>query len=99
MRSPGSGNQAGTVCTVTSDPSRKRLGTAEPISPMTLAHKRVQVARPTAENSLAQGIVGTALPAIGVGEHGQYFLIAEDADELEIVQDLVFGEAELESLP
>ncbi len=63
---------------------------------MTIAHRRVQVARPTAENSLAHGIVGMALPAIGVGEDGQYFLIPEDADELEVVQDLVFSEAELE---
>ncbi len=66
---------------------------------MTIAHRRVQVARPTAENSLAQGIVGTALSDIGVGGDGRYFLIPEDANEVEMVQDLVFSEVELEPWP
>ena len=50
---------------------------------MTLSHKRVQVARPTVENSLAQGVVGMALPAINGGNRGQYYLMADDEDDLD----------------
>ena len=42
---------------------------------MTLANKRVRVARPTVENRVANGVVGVALPAIGVGTLELYFLI------------------------
>ena len=63
---------------------------------MTLAHKRVQVARPTVENSLAQGVVGMALPAINGGTRGQYYLMADDEDDLEKRGDL--RESELHGL-
>ena len=66
---------------------------------MTLAHRRVQVARPTLENSLAQGVVGMALPVINGDNRGQYYLMADDEDDLEKVEGLVFSEAELEPLP
>ena len=66
---------------------------------MALAHMRVQVARPTVENSLAQGVVGMALPAINGGNRGLYFLMADDNDDLEKVEGLLFSEAELEPLP
>lgn len=66
---------------------------------MTLAHRRVQVARPTLENSLAQGVVGMALPVINGDNRGQYYLMADDEDDLEKIEGLVFSEAELEPLP
>ncbi len=65
---------------------------------MTLAHRRVQVARPTHVNSLAQGVVGMALPVINSGAR-LYYVIADDGDDLEKVEGLVFGEEELEPLP
>ena len=64
---------------------------------MTLANKRVQVVRPTVENSFAQGVVGMALPAINGSD--QYYLIPDDGDALEKVEGVLFGEAELEPLP
>ena len=64
---------------------------------MTLANKRVQVVRPTVENSFAQGVVGMALSAIN--DSNQYFLIPDDEDALNKVEGVLFSEAELEPLP
>ncbi len=66
---------------------------------MSLAHKRVQVARPVYENSLAIGIVGIALPALHSVVAGRYFLLPESNKDLDIVEDLLFSESELELLP
>ncbi len=66
---------------------------------MPLAHKRVQVARPAYENSLAIGIVGIAVPAIHSVVAGRYFLMPESNKVLNIVEDLLFSESELELLP
>ena len=66
---------------------------------MTLANQRVQVARPTLENSLAMGIVGTAYLAVGsVTVMGLYAIEPDDPSDLEIVEHLLFAEAELEEL-
>ena len=66
---------------------------------MTLANKRVQVARPVYENSLAIGIVGLAIPAATTIVANRYVLVPDDAKDLEKVQGLLFSEAELEPLP
>ena len=64
---------------------------------MTLANKRVRVARPTVENSLAQGVVGMALPVIGT--LGLYYLIPYYGGDMDKVKGMLFSEAELEPLP
>ena len=67
---------------------------------MRFSGKLVQVARPTLENSLAMGIVGTAYMAIAGGEiFGLYILFPEDDTVLNVVWDMLFTEAELEELP
>ncbi len=73
---------------------------------MTLSGKLVQVARPTPENSLAQGMVGTGwsvrdmadnLPSAIVTD--VYLLEPEGFDDQEKVAGLLFTEGELEHLP
>ena len=67
---------------------------------MRFSGKIVQVARPSLENSLAVGIVGTAYMAIAGGEiFGLYILFPEDDSALKVVWNLLFTEAELEELP
>ena len=66
---------------------------------MTLANKRVRVARPTVENRVARGVVGMALPAIGVGTLRLYYLIPYYGGDMDKVEGLLFSEAELEPLP
>ncbi len=66
---------------------------------MTLANKRVRVARPTEENKVANGIVGMALPAIGVGTLELYFLIPYYGGDMDKVEGMLFSEVELEPLP
>ncbi len=67
---------------------------------MTLANQRVQVARPALGNSLAMGIIGTAYIAVGGAKViGQYVIEPDDPSDLEIVEGLLFTEAELEELP
>ena len=69
------------------------------LSVMSLDDKRVQVARPVYENSLAVGIVGIALPAHHFVVAGRYFLLPESNKDLDIVEDLLFGGSELKLLP
>lgn len=66
---------------------------------MTLANKRVRVARPTEENSVAKGVVGMALPAIGVGTLRPYYLILYYGGDMDKVEEMLFSEVELEPLP
>jgi hypothetical protein len=66
---------------------------------MTMDYKRVRVARPTEENRLAQGVVGMALPAVGNGTVGLFYLIPYYAGDMDTVEGLLFSEAELEPLP
>ena len=66
---------------------------------MTLANKRVQVARPVYENSLSIGIVGIAILAATTVVAGRYGLVPDNEADLVKVQDLLFSEAELEPLP
>ena len=66
---------------------------------MTLANKRVQVARPVYENSLAMGIVGIALPAVHSVVGGRYFLVPDNEEDLKKVETILFSEAELEPIP
>ena len=66
---------------------------------MTLANQRVQVAHPTRGNNRAKGVVGTAYPAVGdMDVMFMYLLAPEDPEDLGKVEDLLFTEAELESL-
>ena len=55
---------------------------------MTLANKRVQVARPVYENSRSIGIVGLAIPAATVVA-GRYVLVPENEADLAKVQGLL----------
>ena len=72
---------------------------------MTLSGKLVQVARPTPENSLAQGAVGVAWAVAGMGIDEEYetvdmyLLEPESADDQEKVAGLLFTEGELEEFP
>ena len=72
---------------------------------MTLSGKLVQVARPTPENSLAQGMVGTVWSMRAMGDDlpsnryvpDPYLLEPEGFDNQEKVAGLLFTEGELES--
>ena len=66
---------------------------------MTLANRRVQVARPVYENSLAMGIVGIALPAVHSVVGGRYFLVPDNEEDLHKVENILFSEDELEPVP
>lgn len=74
---------------------------------MTLSGKLVKVARPKPENSLAQGMVGTAWSVRDMGEDlpgnsnisDLYLLEPEGFDDQEKVAGLLFAEVELEQLP
>lgn len=66
---------------------------------MTLANKRVRVARPTKENRVANGVVGMALPAIGAGTLELYYLIPYYGGDMDKVEGMLFSDSELESLP
>ena len=75
---------------------------------MTLSGKLVQVARPTTENSLAQGAVGVAWAVAGMGIDEEdeveetadmYILEPESPVDQEKVEGLLFTEGELEALP
>ena len=72
-------------------PSQRKAG-------MKLSGKRVQVAKPTPENSLAQGVVATAW-WLGFMVPEWYVLAPENPDDQETVKSLLFIEAELEELP
>ena len=73
---------------------------------MTLSGKLVQVARPTTENSLAQGAVGVAWAVAGMGIDEDeveetadlYLLEPESPSDQEKVAGLLFTEGELEAL-
>ncbi len=67
---------------------------------MALANKKVQVARPTHENSLAIGVFCTAYPAVGgIEVMGLYVVDPDRAIDIQKLEHLLFGEAELEPLP
>jgi len=74
---------------------------------VTLSGKLVQVARPSTENSLAQGSVGVAWALVGglwIDDGGadvvaMYFLEPESPADQEMVTGLLFTEGELEPLP
>ncbi len=69
---------------------------------MVLNGRLVQVARPTPDNSLVQGVVGVAhlvWPTTIVGFFDLYLLEAESPDDQERVEGLLFAEGELEALP
>ncbi len=69
---------------------------------MVLNGKLVQVARPTPDKSLAQGVVGVAhlvWPTTIVGFSDLYLLEPESPDDQEKVEGLLFTEGELEELP
>ena len=69
---------------------------------MSLHGKLVQVARPTPENSLAQGVVGTAWlmwPRDSIGIPDLYVLEPEIPDDQKLVEGLLFTNVELEPLP
>ena len=76
-----------------------QLGMAGHGGQMTLANRRVQVARPVFENSLTIGIVGLALPALRTVIAGRYYLVPDDEDDLVRVEGLLFSEEELETIP
>lgn len=62
----------------------------------------VQVARPSTENSLAEGVVGFAwlvVPLSRTGSIGFYRLKPEEQDDQPPVEGLLFSAAELEALP
>ena len=66
---------------------------------MALPRSHFQVAHPAHENSFAIGVVGTAYMAVGgVTVLGLYVLDPDDPSDLEIVEHLLFAEAELEEL-
>ena len=65
---------------------------------MILSGKLVQVARPTLEHSLLQGVVGIAW-WLGIMFQGLYVLAPEDPDDEEKVLGVLFSEEELEELP
>ena len=66
---------------------------------MTLANRRVQVARPAEGSSTALGVIGTAYPAVG-GRRvvGLYVVDPDDPGDLVKVEGLLFGATELELL-
>lgn len=72
-----------------------------------LSGKRVQVARPTPENSLAQDMVGTAWSVKDMGDDMTsgdnipelYLLEPDGLDDQEKIAGLLFAEEELEPLP
>ena len=66
---------------------------------MTLANRRVRVARPAEGSHMALGVVGTAYPALG-GRRvaGLYVVDPDDKDDIVKVEGLLFGETELELL-
>ncbi len=69
---------------------------------MVLNGRLVQVARPTPDNSLVQGVVGVARlvwPTTIVGYSDLYLLEPESPDDQEKVEGLLFAEGELEELP
>ena len=73
---------------------------------MTLSGKLVQVARPTTENRLAEGVVGVAWAVAGMGidemednDVDMYLLEPESPADQEKVAGLLFSEGELEPLP
>ena len=74
---------------------------------MTLSGKLVQVARPTQENSLAEGMVGKAWSAVVMdydptsagSATDMYSREGEGLEEQEKIAGLLFSEAELEPLP
>jgi len=67
---------------------------------ITLANRRVQVARPAEGSHMALGVIGTAYPAVGGRRvDGLYVVDPDDSDDLVKVEGLVFGETELELLP
>ena len=74
---------------------------------MTLSGKLVQVARPSTENSLAEGAVGVAwalvaglwIDDVGTTVVAMYVLEPESPDDQEKVAGLLFIEAELKPLP
>ena len=72
---------------------------------MTLNAKLVQVARPSAVNSLAEGAVGEAwtVAAMGIDDVETatctYILEPESLDDQEKVEGLLFAEGDLEALP
>ena len=74
---------------------------------MNLSGKLVQVARPTQENSLVQGMVGIAWSVRDMGDDlpnnasipDLYLLEPEGFDEQENVAGLLFTEEELEPIP
>ena len=72
----------------------RSVGTADVI----LRGKLVQVARPTLEHSLLQGVVGTAW-WLGIMFPDWYVLAPEDSDDQAKVLGVLFGEQELEELP
>ena len=68
---------------------------------MTLSNIMVQVARPIAENSLALGVVGTALLMWASDDRGipdMYVLDPESPGDKETVSGLLFTDGELEAL-
>ena len=73
---------------------------------MTLSGKLVQVARPTTENKLAEGVVAVAWAVAGMGieemednDVDMYLLEPESPADQEKVAGLLFSEGELEPLP
>ena len=66
---------------------------------MTLANRRVQVARPAERHGTARGIVGIAYPAVGgLRVAGLYVVDPDDKADLIKVENLLFSETELELL-
>ncbi len=69
---------------------------------MVLNGRLVQVARPTPDNSLVQGVVGVAhlvWPSTLVGFSDLYLLEPESPEDQERVEGLLFVDGELEVLP
>ncbi len=69
---------------------------------MVLNGRLVQVARPTPDNSLVQGVVGVAhlvWPSTFVGFSDLYLLEPESPEDQERVKGLLFVDGELEVLP
>ena len=69
---------------------------------MTLSGRMVQVARPTPDNILAQGVVGIAhlaWPRVDVGIPEMYILVPESLTDQETFGGMLFTEEELEALP
>lgn len=64
---------------------------------MDLSGYTVQVTRPSVEHSLAQGAVGVA-KRLGINFPNVYSLDAEDLEDREKIQGMLFHESELERL-